>query len=328
LTFINSSERLSRVVNFVVIFGAGMAFYGILQRLGNPDGIYGLRATPQSIPFGPFVNEHHFAAFMEMIGGLTLGILFGEKTTRDRRVLLAVAATIMGTAVAFTGSRGGMLAFVFVVLFVVLMRVMSRESRSETEGPKRRKFYNHAGAFVVAFAFLAIIFSLVLFLGGNDQLLRGTGAAAAGAEISTGRFHFWPIALKIFFEHPAFGAGFDSFAGAFTRFDTWPGLFRVERAHNDYLQTLSDSGVAGALCIVSFIVLLFRQGLRVVRDTHDYRRYTAIGALAGCFGILVHSFFDFPLRTYSNAFFFLLLAAIATVSIPDEHRRRRRPHKP
>jgi hypothetical protein len=48
-----------------------------------------------------------------------------------------------------------------------------------------------------------------------------------------------------------------------------------------------------------------------------YRKSAARGALAGCFGILIHSFFDFPLRTPANAFFFLLLTVIATVSIPN-----------
>ncbi len=79
LTFIDSDARLRRAVNFIVIFSAGMAFYGILQRLASPVGIYGLRQTPQSIPFGPFVNQHHFAAFMEMAGGLTLGSFLERK---------------------------------------------------------------------------------------------------------------------------------------------------------------------------------------------------------------------------------------------------------
>jgi len=56
------------------------------------------------------------------------------------------------------------------------------------------------------------------------------------------------------------------------------------------------------------------------------KKGAAIGALAGCFGILVHSFFDFPLRTTANAFFFLTLVVIATASIyyPKSHRRERR----
>jgi len=39
---------------------------------------------------------------------------------------------------------------------------------------------------------------------------------------------------------------------------------------------------------------------------------------------LIHSFFDFPLRTSSNAFFFLLFAVFATASIYFSKRSRTR----
>jgi hypothetical protein len=64
-------------------------------------------------------------------------------------------------------------------------------------------------------------------------------------------------------------------------------------------------------------------------QSHDrFRRGVALGALAGCAGVLVHSFFDFTLHTTANALMFLLLAALATagprVEEPDVPRRRRR----
>lgn len=322
ITFINNETRLRYAVNFIVIFGALMAFFGILQRLASPDAvIYGLRETPQAVPFGSFVNQHHFAAFMEMTGGVTLGLLFGKKLTRDRVVLYATAIIIMGAAIAFTGSRGGMLSFGTVLCVVLLSRItVAREDRNSG---RWRSFTAAIGGVGI----LAVIVGIVLFLGGNDPLLRGTGVVQNGiGDVSNGRFHFWSVAIKIFLEHPIFGSGFDTFQFAFTKFDTWSGFFRVEQAHNDYLQTLSDAGLVGLACVIAFIFLLFRQGLRIVRDSRDFRRSTAIGALAGCFGVLVHSFFDFPLRTYSNSFFFLLLAAIATVPIAGEHQRRHKSH--
>lgn len=318
LTFLNSEERLRRVVNFIVVFGALMAFYGILQRLASPEGIYGLRRPGQAIPFGPFVNQHHFAALMEMTGGVTLAWLFGPATSRDHRILLATAAIIMGAAVGFTGSRGGMLSFAAVVLFVLLFRFVSRDEADKSNVRGRLALAASALGLIV------VVFSVVLFLGGNDTLLRGTGVAMNDVDVSTGRFHFWPIALKIFFAHPLLGAGSEAFGVAFTRYDTWPGLVRVEQAHNDYLQTLADAGIVGFACVAAFILLLFKQGLSVIARAYEWRKYAATGALAGCFGILVHSFFDFPLRTYSNGFMFLLLAAIATVPIYGSKRRRRR----
>lgn len=324
LTFINNERRLKKTVWFVVIFGAVMGFYGILQWLANPAGIYGLRGTPQAIPFGPFVNQHHFAAFMEMTGGVTLGVLFGGKRTRERTMLLVLAVVIMGAAVGFTSSRGGLLGFVSVLAFVILMQLLIPKNHAdagENNIPSAQKKIAVAAS---GLALIILIFSVILFLGGNDQLLRGTGAIRADIDISTGRFHFWPVALKIFLENPIFGAGFDAFGVAFTKYDTWNGVLRVEQAHNEYLQTLADSGLVGLFCVVAFIFLMFRKGIATILSGHGFRKSAAVGAMAGCFGILVHSFFDFPLRTHSNTFFFLLLVAIATVPIAAEKARRRR----
>ncbi|MDQ3372733.1 MAG: hypothetical protein M3521_02445, partial [Acidobacteriota bacterium] len=64
-----------------------------------------------------------------------------------------------------------------------------------------------------------------------------------------------------------------------------------------------------------FIYLLFKRSTGVItKATDGFQQNVAIGALAGCFGILIHSFFDFPLRTPSNALFFLMLTALATIS--------------
>ncbi|HEX8637699.1 MAG TPA: hypothetical protein VF692_06540, partial [Pyrinomonadaceae bacterium] len=107
LTFVNNQKRLKNIVLLSIIFGAAMAFFGILQRLASPEAlIYGLRPTPHAIPFASFVNQHHFAAFMNMTLGLTLGILFGKAAKKDKNLLLLIAAFLMGIALILTGSRG------------------------------------------------------------------------------------------------------------------------------------------------------------------------------------------------------------------------------
>lgn len=324
LAFINNEKRLKKAVYFVIIFGALMALYGILQRLASPEGIYGVRETSGARPFGPFVNQHHFATFMQMTGGLTLALLFGKNAGREQKILLAAAIVVMGVATVSTGSRGGLLGFLATLAFVSLLNFLSGrwsgESRSKA-GMQRNFVIGAAGI-----ALIVVIFGVVLLIGGNDALLRGTGVVLADGDISTGRLHFWPIALKIFLAHPILGAGFESFGVAFTKYDTMSGEFRVEQAHNEYLQTLADAGIIGFLCLAGFIVLLFKKGLKTIASSSGFRNEAAIGALAGCLGVLVHSFFDFPLRTPSNAFFFLMLCAIATVAITTHSRPSRRHH--
>jgi O-antigen ligase len=315
LAFVNTQKRLEKTVLMIIVFGALMAFFGILQRLADPEGIYGFRPTPQAIPFASFVNQHHFAAFMNMTLGLTLGLLFGKGVKKDKNMLLIIAAVIMGIALIFTSSRGGILSFFGVLGFLVIPRILDKNDRSEDIAAQNKsKFALIAGVL----ALIIGLFGAVIMLGGDQSLLRGVGLATSG-DVSSGRSHFWAIALKIFFDYPVLGAGLNAFGVAFTGYDTWNGNNRVEQAHNEYLQILADAGIVGFACVAAFIYLLFKYSLSAIEAAADnvYRKSAARGALAGCFGILIHSFFDFPLRTPANAFFFLLLTVIATVSIPN-----------
>lgn len=312
LVFLNGKRRVQRIAAAVIIYGSVMAFIGILQKLTSPDAIYGLRPTPQAIPFGPFVNQHHFAAFMEMTIGLTLAMILGGAAARDRKPLYLIALLLMVIAVAMTGSRGGLIGVGAVVLSAAAAAYAGGRSRAERTSSGLK-----AAAASAAILILAI--AGVLFLSGADPLVRGIGLEGGQGDVTSGRMHFWSIAWQIFLANPVLGAGFEAFGVAFTKFDTWNGFFRVEQAHNDYLQTLADGGVLAFACVAAFVFLLLKRGIAVVRGSSSPgRRSVAIGALAGCFGILVHSFFDFPLRTPSNSYFFLLLVALATVHLGDE----------
>jgi len=144
---------------------------------------------------------------------------------------------------------------------------------------------------------------------------------------TTGRAHFWNVTLEIIKAHPVLGTGLGAFGVVYTRYDTRNGLYRLEQAHNDYLQVLSDAGIIGAVIALTFVVLLFRIAFARRESKDQFRRGVAIGALAGCFAVLVHSFFDFTLHTTSNALLFLILAALATLDGRVEEgtsRRRRR----
>ncbi len=318
LAFINNQKRMRAAVVLIVSFGALWAFFGILQQLTNPGDIYGLRESSQAHPFASYVNRHHFAALMELTTGLTLALLFGKATKADKRVFLIIAVVIMGMAIIFTGSRGGLISFFAVLAFVVAANSLKKRTESSGEGGGE-KLGTYRRKFALAIGALALVlglFGAVIMLGGDESLNRVVGLTGNETDLSNGRSHFWQTAVKIISDNPILGTGLDSFGVAFTRYDTWNGNLRVEQAHNDYLQTLADAGIFGFLCVASFIVLLFKRGLHVAAKSSDiFRRNTATGALAGCFGILIHSLFDFPLRTPGNAYFFLIFAALATATI-------------
>ncbi len=324
LAYVPGGERTKRIAFLIVIFGAMLAFFGILQRLSIPDAIYGLRATPQAIPFGPFVNQHHFAALMQMTSGVALGMIFGSGIKRDRKIFIALAAGIMGMAVIFTGSRGGLIGYLCVVAFSAVASFVRRSSSYRDDPDAIDRTRRNLFVLVTAGGLVVLVLASVLFLGGESSLMRSFGFGTAQASDPTsGRAHFWNVAWQIFLDHPVLGSGLNSFGVAFTRFDTWNGMYRVEQAHNDYLQMLADGGIVGIACVGVFVFLLIRKGIAAVGDHRDgLRRSIITGALAGCLGILIHSFFDFPLRTPANAFFFLLLVVL--VAGNDVVRRKSR----
>jgi O-antigen ligase len=328
LVLLEDYKRQRIAVFTIVIFSSIMAFFGIIQSLTseNPNAILGMRENPDAFPFGTFINRHHFAGFMNMTIGLTLGLLYGNSTKSDKRLLLIIALVLMGIALMFTGSRGGILSLLGVVAFVILANLTGSRTEENTDDEEvstlKRNFLLVGSGLLL----LLVLVGSALFFGGESAVTRGIGLGNQ-ADISNGRFHFWKTSWEIFINHPIIGAGLDAFATVFPQFDTWNGTNRLEHAHNEYLHILAEAGVLGFICLVAFIFFLYKKGLKIARNTEDkFKRGAAIGALAGCFGILIHSFFDFPLRTYSNSFFFLTLVAIATIPAhaPKLHRRRRK----
>jgi O-antigen ligase len=332
LAYIDSPRRLRLVVRVVTIFGFGLALFGLIQHFSSPNKIYWLKELPQSTPFGPFYNRHHFAGYMELAMALPLGLIFSGAIERDKRPLYIFAAAFMGIALVVTNSRGGLVAMAAEIVFLLLITGLRRGEGAEEGargggGGRLKALVVRAG---LAFVMVLALVGGALFFGGEAALNRIAGTVNSD-DPTTGRAHFWATTLHIIKDHPLIGTGLGSFGLAYTRYDTRNGLYRLEQAHNDYLQLASDAGFVGVALGLLFVVVLFRTGL-ARRETGDlFRRGVATGALVGCFAVLVHSFFDFTLHTTSNALLFLVLAALATINGRVEegghHRRRRRRHR-
>ena len=327
LIFVDTPRRLRTLVRTITIFGFLLAMFGLTQSL-TTDGtrVYWFRQLTQSTAFGPFINRHHFAGYMELAIALPLGLLFTGAVEKPKRVLYVFVALLMGVALLMTNSRGGVISLGAEILFLAVVGTTAR-SRNGQRLPRSERARAAMVRAGLAFMLIVALIGGALAFGGSDIFTRLLGTPTA-SDPTTGRAHFWSVALDVIKAYPITGSGLGSFGVIYTRYDSRNGLFRLEQAHNDYLQTLSDGGVIGAGLGLWFILILFRQGF-ARRETHDhFRRGVITGALAGCFAVLVHSFFDFTLHTTANALLFLILAALATqdsrVDQTSQHRGARR----
>lgn len=316
LSLLDSAKRVRKVVTLLTVFGFALGFFGILQAVLSPTKIYGLYEALK--PFGPFVNRHNFAAMMEMTIAIPVGLLFAGAIPRDKRLIYLTAVGLMGVALVLSGSRGGLVSLISALLLIAFLAARARES-----GSVLLRFG------LVAALVVAIIGGAVL-TGGESSLTRFSETAQS-ADVTTNRGEIWKVSMRIIGTHMPLGAGFGAFAAAYTPFDPANGSERVEQAHNDYLQIAADAGVIGIILGVFFIWQLFRSGIANVGTENIFRRGVAIGALGGCFAILVHSLFDFVLHTTAISVCFLTLVALVVASgrhfRDDEHlyeRRRKR----
>jgi O-antigen ligase len=262
---------------------------------------------------------------MELAIAIPLGLIFTGAVDKEKRFIYLFAAGLMAVALIMTSSRGGIISLVAEILFLAAIAGFRRHRRNHDHEKSRAG--SAAVRAALALALIVAVFVGVVLLGGEDALNRFVGTVNA-EDPTTGRAHFWSVTVDIIKDHPIIGTGLGAFGVVYTRYDSRNGLLRLEQAHNDYLQVLSDGGVVGALLALFFAVVLFKKGFANRESRDPFRRGVAIGALAGCFAVLVHSFFDFTLHTTSNALLFLVLAGLATtdtrVEKPTVRRRRRR----
>lgn len=301
IAFIDSTKRLKKVVWLITIFGFAYSFFAILQSVLSPDKIYGLYDVSLKAAYGSFVNRHNFAAFIEMAIAVPLGMMFVGAVEKDRKLLFITAIGLMGIALILSGSRGGLVAFLAEIFFLVILT---------TKTKSYNQFILKIGLSV---ALVAVVIVGAIMVGGESSLTR-ISESVGSDNVTSGRTEIWSVSLEIIKNSLPFGAGLGAYSVAYTPYDAFNGLSRVEQAHNDYLQVLTDAGLVGLIIGAAFLFLFFKTGFKNVSASNTFRRGVAVGAFAGCFAVLVHSFFDFVLHTTAVSVMFLTLLALIVVS--------------
>lgn len=306
-------EDFQILAGFFVFFGFAVSLFGIAQHFASNGKIYWIRSVPDNGPFfGPYVNSNHFAGFVELTVPVGLALLLFRGTSRDLIPLTALCTVVPIGALAMTGSRGGILSFLFELALLLLLTWSHRKRRARL------------GAFAMA---ILAGGALVAWLGAGKALDKFSDTHP-GEVLLSRRWSMFEGSARVFFAHPVLGSGTGTLIAMFPQYDTMYDGRVVDHAHNDYIEILADTGLAGGLCGLAFLYLLFRESLkRLEMDQGHFSRSFHVGALVAYSGILLHSFVDFNLHIPSNLILFLLQAFVAcSPAIPKEARSRKFKH--
>ena len=328
--FFTTRERFRMLANFLIVFGLAFAVFALLQHFTWNGSFFWLRATRAGggeMVTGSFVNHNHFAGLMELLIPLPVALVLAN-VVRNRRVLYALAAAMMTLAAVMSLSRGGMISLAVggAFVFAVAVYKTSRENYSErffeqeideADAANRLPwFFNLAGAAVVV---LAIALGTLL-IGSEPLLNRITNnsvvqSSEQAQNFDNARGWMWRNSWAIFRANPIFGIGFGAFETAFPNYSDGDGIrqygkqFIFDRAHNDYLQILTDTGLIGAGLAAWFVVALLISVRRALHLRNAFGGALAIGWSAAVVALAVHSFFDFNLQLPAIALIFLIVAA-------------------
>src|SRR5256714_13959930 len=192
---VDTRERLRMLVRTVTIFGFGLAIFGLTQSFTSVGTrVYWFRQLAQSTAFGPFINRHHFAGYMELTIALPLGLLFSGSIESYKRPIYAFVAMMMGVALIMTNSRGGIISLAAEILFLAVVAgpgLLRGERRLLAQ--RIRSALLRAG---LAFGLIVILIGGTIAVGGADVFTRLVGTANA-ADPTTGRAHFWSVTLDV-----------------------------------------------------------------------------------------------------------------------------------
>jgi O-antigen ligase len=339
IRYADTERRLKAVVYAVVLAGLASAFFGIArQTMQRGEQGFVLAYLQPNSGYAQFINKNHFAYLAEMSLGLLLGLAAGRGVARQK-ILVPVALTLpVWAALVLSNSRGGVLAMLCQIVFLALTfgvtrRDVARADRSK-EGRAGARENAHASAasrlasspaarVALAVLLLATIVVGTVWVGGDPLAERmGSVASEVAAEgtdpTRTGRAEIWKATWEMFKHHPAVGAGLGGYWIAVSSYHEASGAGVPQQAHNDYLELLASGGAVG-FCLLLLFVYLFSQRARArLREGTPFARAAALGALAGLFGVAVHSLFDFGLHATVNALAAAALVAVACAGVGRE----------
>jgi O-antigen ligase len=244
---------------------------------------------------------------MEMLIPVAVLYIAGRRgrSSLEASVWRVIAVTLALASLLLSGSRAGLLALSAEILIATI--ALRRAGARTTDRPR------------LAMAATITLFAGVMLFAYVDPgwVAKKLGSVAhvnsAWANWAGDRKSMTLDSLRMCRDHPLLGVGLGDFETAYPRYQSFPSDLWIDHAHNDYAEAVAETGLVGALLILSALALFLRLAFRDWGDPfRSQAGWIRLGAALGCCGMLVHSFLDFNLHIPANAAWFAVLAGIAT----------------
>lgn len=254
--------------------------YGILQHFG---GFWRIAVPQMGRVMSTFGNPIFFAAYLVIILPIAVGLFFTHHKLWVR-ILLAVFLACGITALFFTQTRAAYIGFAFSMLVFSFLAIKQNRTR------------------ISILIVILIIFGIFLSLTKHIWMRQQEHVL------------IWRDSLVMWLKYPLLGTGPGTFHLYFPKFASeelkkiWPqDRFIVNDAHNEYVQYLAETGIAGFGILVWILVSFFRNAYSISRNRKGPERYILFGLISSSSGILVQNFFSVDMRFIISAIYLFLM---------------------
>jgi hypothetical protein len=300
-----ASTRSGLPILLALLAGTGVlvAVLGLAGEAGAPEKVLLVRDnTGGGSPYGPFVNENHFAQAVELTLPAALVLLaVNVRRLREPGVGRQLAAVmVLGAAVVTvvtiaalirSGSRGG--ALFLAVALVATLPLWLRPWRF-----RGRRW----PAAVVALVLILVVGSLSWTrLGELEEGFRDL-VVVEGVEGNT-RWDLWAGTVRSWRRSPVVGSGLGSYRHVIGMDKPATGQAVLEQAHNDWLEWVSTTGLVGAASMILFVagVAVGLAPWRVRRMRFELR-YAMAGIALALVATALHEIVGFGLLNPLNRY--------------------------
>ena len=321
--FVENGRERSLILAAVVAAGVAASVVGILQYFGADLRTWDFSLDLSGAPpgklrmYSTFGNANFLAAYLAAVIPVSLAAA-GSARRAVARAGCGICAAVMLVALFLTRTKGGWLGAAAGIVFLFIGWAII--IRREPGGAKRRMARAAAAAALLCVVGLAVVgFSAR----GRVALREARKSFSISDSSQVSRFLMWKTGLLMVREHPVLGLGpgrFDAhyqpYQGRVLELDKdgeryYPILGVAQRAHNDYIQTAAEIGLAG---LAAFLWLLWRS-LRIGKGiiggpSGSGEALRAAGLLAGIGGMLVHALVSSPLHLVGTQFLLWLFIGL------------------
>jgi len=331
---IKTRARLRRLLVIMLVNTLVLAVFGTVQKLVHADGLYfGRVHSPQPYFFASFIYDNHWGAYIILVTGVCLGLMWHYADRADERGFFhspafgaAVGLLFLFITVPLSGARTCS-ALLAGFLTVALIRWLYRQQRRQTEAGVNGGVGRWAPLFVMISVLLGA--AATWYVAEETITQRAAKTVVQVQEFKQlhglgSRSVLYRATWKMASDRLMFGWGMGSFPTVFqmynneeiNRQDLLPHFYHD--AHSDWLQAMAEHGLIGAALLgCCALVPLLRMG--AAAWSNRLSRY----CFAGCTVVLLYAWMEFPFGNYAVALtWYLLFFAAARYGILTPQRIR------